>query len=62
MASSSGRQPISAALNRGCHLCLAGPPSRWALAHISGLFTAADARVTGIFIALLSLFVTVVSN
>jgi len=23
-----------AALNRGCHLCLAGRPSHWALAHI----------------------------
>ena len=33
-ASSSGRQPIFAALNRGCHLCSAGRPSRWALAHI----------------------------
>ena len=34
-ASSSGRQPNNfAALNRGRHLCLAGRPSRWALAHI----------------------------
>jgi len=33
-ASSSGRQLNFAALNRGCHLCLAGRPSRWALAHI----------------------------
>ena len=32
--SSSGRQPNSAALNRGRHLYLAGRPSRWALAHI----------------------------
>jgi len=32
--SSSGRQPYSAALNRGRHLYLAGRPSRWALAHI----------------------------
>ena len=32
--SSSGRQPNFAALNRGHHLCLAGRPSRWALAHI----------------------------
>ena len=32
--SSSGRQPNFAALNRGCHLYLAGRPSRWALAHI----------------------------
>ena len=34
-ASSSGRQPNFGALNRGRHLCLAGRPSRWALAHIS---------------------------
>jgi len=34
MASSSGPQPNFAALNRGRHLCLAGRPSRWALAHI----------------------------
>jgi len=27
--SSSGRQPNFAALNRGCHLYLAGRPSRW---------------------------------
>ena len=33
-ASSSGRQPNFAALNRGRHLCLAGRPSGWALAHI----------------------------
>jgi len=33
-ASSSGRQPNFVALNRGRHLCLAGRPSRWALAHI----------------------------
>ena len=30
----SGRQPNFAALNKGCHLCSAGRPSRWALAHI----------------------------
>jgi len=35
--SSSGRQPNFAALNRGCHVCSAGRPSRWALAHISSL-------------------------
>jgi len=40
-ASSSGRQPNFAALNRGCHLCSAGRPSRWALAHILDLFTLA---------------------
>ena len=34
LASSSGRQPNFAALNRGRHLCSAGRPSRWALAHI----------------------------
>jgi len=33
-ASSSGRQPNFAALNRGRHLYSAGQPSRWALAHI----------------------------
>ena len=32
--SCSGRQPYFAALNRGRHLCSAGRPSRWALAHI----------------------------
>ena len=32
--SSTGRQPNFAALNRGCHVYLAGRPSRWALAHI----------------------------
>ena len=31
---SSGRQPNFAGLNRGRHLCSAGRPSRWALAHI----------------------------
>ena len=34
-ASSSGRQPNFATLNRGRHLCSAGRPSRWALADIS---------------------------
>jgi len=34
--SSSGRQLNFAALNRGRHLCSAGRPSRWALAHILG--------------------------
>jgi len=33
-ASSSGRQPNIAALNRGRYLCSAGRPSGWALAHI----------------------------
>ena len=32
--SSSGHQPNFAALNRGRHLCSAGRPSHWALAHI----------------------------
>jgi len=32
--SNSERQPNFAALNRGRYLCLAGRPSRWALAHI----------------------------
>jgi len=30
----SGRQPNFAALNTGCHLYSAGPPSRWTLVHI----------------------------
>jgi len=34
MASSSGRQPNFAALNKGRHLYSAGRPSGWALAHI----------------------------
>jgi len=34
VSSSSGRQPNFAALDRGRHLCSAGRPSRWALAHI----------------------------
>jgi len=34
----SGRQPNFAALNRGRHLCLAGRPSRWTLAHILVLY------------------------
>jgi len=34
LPSSSGRQPNFAALNRGRHLCSAGRPSGWALAHI----------------------------
>jgi len=34
MAFSSGRQPNFAALNRGRHLCSAGRPPRWTLAHI----------------------------
>ena len=33
-ACSSGRRPNFTALNRGRHLCSAGRPSRWALAHI----------------------------
>ena len=33
-ASSSGRQPNFAALNRGRQLCSVGRPSRWTLAHI----------------------------
>jgi len=37
-AFSSGRQPNFAALNRGRHLCSAGWPSGWALAHILVLY------------------------
>jgi len=36
--SSSERQPNFAAVNRGRHLCSAGRPSCWALAHISSSF------------------------
>jgi len=36
-ASSSGRQPNFAALNRGRHLCSTRRPSRWALAHSSSI-------------------------
>ena len=36
--SSSGCQPNFAAFNRGRHLCSAGRPSYWALAHISSLY------------------------
>jgi len=36
--SSSGRQPNFAELNRGRHLCSAGRPSGWALAHILVVF------------------------
>jgi len=38
MASSSGRQPNFAALNRGRHLYSAGRPSGWALAHVSSFY------------------------
>jgi len=37
--SSSERQPNYVALNRARHLCSAGRPSRWALAHISSLWS-----------------------
>ena len=37
-ACSSGRQPNFAPLNRGRHLCSAGRPSRWPLAHISSYY------------------------
>ena len=37
MASSNGRQANFAVLNRGRHLCSAGRPSGWALAHIQVL-------------------------
>jgi len=36
--SSSGRQPNFVTLNRRRHLCLAGRPSRWALAHVSSFY------------------------
>ena len=37
--SSSERQPNYVALNRALHLCSAGRPSRWALAHISSFMS-----------------------
>jgi len=37
-ASGSGRQPNFVALNRGHHLCSAGWPSCWALAHILAFY------------------------
>ena len=51
-ASSSGRQPNFAALNRGRHLCSAGRPSRWAhssnfycLIETEGLLKVTDSHV-----------------
>jgi len=43
-ASSSGRQPKFAALNRGRHLCSAGRPSCWALAHILVIIISVSCR------------------
>jgi len=45
--SSSKRQPNFAALNRGRHLCLAGRPSRWALAHMSSSFFFSSPNLSG---------------
>ena len=44
-ASSSGRQPNFAALNRGRHLYSAGRPSGWALAHISSCQSVASVPI-----------------
>jgi len=44
--SSSGRQPNFAALNRGRHLYSAGPPWRWASAHILVLWKSAAYLLT----------------
>jgi len=44
-ASSSGRQPNFAALNRGHHLCSAWRQSGWALAHILVLYATNNVRV-----------------
>jgi len=44
--SSIERQPSFAALNRGRHLCAAGRPSRWALAHILVLKTTGRSNFT----------------
>jgi len=54
LQSSSERQPNFAALNRGRHLCSAGRPSRWALAHISSFFL--------VFRSLLLLFLVLCSR
>ena len=48
-----GRQPNFAALNRGCHLCSAGWPSRWALAHILVVIVITDEYDLGGTVALL---------
>jgi len=45
-ASSSGRQPKFAALNKGRHLCSVGRPSRWALAHILVNFSSPAKNIT----------------
>ena len=45
MASSNGRQPNFAALNRGRHLYSAGRPLRWALAHICSYILKLCSRV-----------------
>ena len=44
--SASGHQPNFAALNRGCHLYLAGHPSRWALAYILVIISLNGALLT----------------
>ena len=38
----------TAALNRGRHLCLAGRPSGWALAHISSFFFISSPDLSGL--------------
>jgi len=46
-ASSSGRQPNFVALNRGRHICSAGRPSGWALAHILVVFLFSSPNLSG---------------
>jgi len=48
--SSSERQPDFAVLNRGRHLCSAGRPSRWALAHISSFLCTAKLVASALFL------------
>jgi len=68
--SSTGRQPNFAALKRGRHLCSAGRPSRWALAHISSsqifglpssLRTDSTDFTTGLFLRSISIFLFLAS-
>ena len=61
-ASSSGRQPNFAALNRGRHLCSAGRPSGWALAHILVLQVLVLAQSQNLYIIVLALSWTSVSR
>ena len=52
------RQPNFAVLNRRHHLCSAGRPSRWALAHISSCYCWAAHRMPLISISMASICMT----